>query len=103
MANFSKKVKVKFDPELDKGYFEEDQIASRVEIVTINDDKLDKLVYIPSGDPRNPLTQEEIENKFRNQAADTLNEEDISRAINMHNHFDKLDNITDLTAILSGE
>ena len=101
--NFSKKVKVKFDPELDKRYFEEDQIASRVEIMTVKGDKLEKIVYIPSGDPRNPLTQEEIEDKFRNQAAYTLNEEDVSRAINMLNNFDKLDNITDLMAILAGK
>ena len=101
--NFSKRVKVKFDPELDKGYFEEDQIASRVEIITVKGDKLEKIVYIPSGDPRNPLTQEEIEDKFRNQTAYTLNEEDVSRAINMLNNFDNLDNITDLMAILAGK
>jgi 2-methylcitrate dehydratase PrpD len=100
--NFSKKVKVKLDPELDKGYFEEDQIAARVEITTIKGDKLEKLVNIPSGDPRNPLSNQKIEDKFRNQALYSLEANQVERIIEKIYEFETIEDISTLMSLLAG-
>jgi 2-methylcitrate dehydratase PrpD len=102
IINLARKVKVNIDPELDRLYFENDEVAARVEITTKQNKKLVKFVDIPSGDPRNPVTEEDIEDKFRNQASYVLDNENISRAIEMIHDFDRLDNISDLMAIVTG-
>jgi len=100
--DFARKVKVITDPELDKIYFETDEVSARVEIITQTGETYSKFVNIPKGDPRNPLTKEEVEEKFSIQASDVLNAEDFSRSIKMIHDFEKLDDISELMTILAG-
>lgn len=103
IINLSAKVRVNVDPELDRLYSEGDELSARVEVITKNGDRFTEYVNIPSGDPRNPLTQDEIEDKFRNQASFVLGEEDISRVVEMIADFENLSDISGLMAILAGK
>jgi len=102
IRKLARKVKVTVDPELDRRYFETDEISARVELTTQLDEKFVQFIDIPSGDPRNPITNEDIEDKFRTQASYVLNSERISQAVDMINEFDKLDHIADLMATVAG-
>lgn len=103
IVSLASKVKVNVDPELEKIYVEGNVLSAKVEVITQKGERLCEFVRIPSGDPRNPLTMEEIEDKFRTQASYVLDEEDIFRAMKMISDFEKLDNISELMAILSGK
>jgi 2-methylcitrate dehydratase PrpD len=94
-------VRVEVDPELDKAYFEKDQLSARVEITT-GRGKFQRFVDVPTGDPRNPLTAEEIEAKFRNQAAYVLEEAEIDRVIEKIYDFENLETVSDLMSSLAG-
>jgi 2-methylcitrate dehydratase PrpD len=96
MLNLSRRVRVEVDPALDKAYFEKDQLAARVELRTTNGKRLETMVDIPRGDPRKPLTREEIESKFANQAAYSLTDEQIERVIEL---IDDLENVTDVNSL----
>jgi 2-methylcitrate dehydratase PrpD len=102
VADFARKVSVITDPELDRIYFETDAVTARVELSTYAGQSFTRFVDVPRGDPRNPLTQEEIEEKFRIQASGVVNEEDISRSIAMIREFEKLDDISGLMTLLAG-
>jgi 2-methylcitrate dehydratase PrpD len=102
VLELSKKVRVEVDPELDKAYFDRDQLAARVEIKTRRGGTLETFVDVPTGDPRNPLTVEEIEDKFRNQALYALDEEEVEDAMGMIADFENLDSVSGLMSLLAG-
>jgi 2-methylcitrate dehydratase PrpD len=102
ILDLSKKVRVELDPELDKAYFERDQLSARVEITTKGGATFETYVEIPRGDPRNPLTDREIEDKFRNQALYSLQEEEVEEAIRTIYDFENLDSVSDLMSLLTG-
>jgi len=102
VLELSKKVSVEVDPELDKAYFDRDQLAARVEITTRRGGKFEAFVDVPTGDPRNPLTVEEIEDKFRNQALYALDEEEVEDAMGMIADFENLDSVSGLMSLLAG-
>jgi 2-methylcitrate dehydratase len=93
---------VEVDPELDKAYFDKDQLSARVEIRTKSGERLERFVGVPTGDPRNPLTQQEIEDKFRNQAAYVLQEAEIDAVIDRIYEFDSIEDVSDLMSSLKG-
>jgi 2-methylcitrate dehydratase PrpD len=99
----SRKVRIKVDPELDRAYFDTNQLSARVEIYTQDGRRLETFVDTLRGDPRKPLAYEEIEAKFRNQAEYVLGPQQIDRAIDRILHLEELEDITDLTALLAGE
>jgi 2-methylcitrate dehydratase PrpD len=102
IADLARKVTIIIDPEMDKVYFETDEVSARVEVITQTGETYTKFVDIPKGDPRNPLSKAQIEEKFKTQASFVLNEEDILRSIEMINNFENLDNISELMTILCG-
>jgi len=102
ILNLSKRVKVELDPELDNAYFEENRLSARVEIFAENGERFETFVGIPTGDPRNPLTQQEIEGKFRNQAAYVLEEKEIERVIGKIYDLENIEDISDLMSSLAG-
>jgi 2-methylcitrate dehydratase PrpD len=102
ILNLSKKVRVEIDPDIDKAYFEENRLSSRVEIITEKGEKLEKFVGIPKGDPFKPLPLQEIEEKFRRQASYSLEPDEIERAIEMIDNFENLGNVSDLMSSLAG-
>jgi 2-methylcitrate dehydratase PrpD len=102
ILKFSKKVKVEIDPELDKAYFKEDKISARVVIATKNGRKIEKFVGIPSGDPRNPLSQQEIEDKFTNQALYSLKADVVETIKEKIYEFETIEDISTLMPLLAG-
>ncbi|MBW2059557.1 MAG: MmgE/PrpD family protein [Deltaproteobacteria bacterium] len=98
----SRKVRVEIDPDIDRAYFEKDRIAARVTIVRRDGTGLEKYVEIPRGDPLNPLTMEEVEDKFRDQASYSLEEQEIESAIEKIQNLEDIKDISDLTACLGG-
>jgi 2-methylcitrate dehydratase PrpD len=100
IADFARKVTVITDPEMDKVYFEKDEVSARVEVITQTGETYTQFVDIPKGDPRNPLTKAQVEDKFKTQASYVLNEEDILKSIEMIYNFENLDNISELMTIL---
>jgi len=102
ISRFSKKIKVAVDPELDKDYFENDIISARVNITTSDGGNFEKLVTIPSGDPRNELSIGEIETKFRSQASFVLNDSQISQVMQLVDDFENLEEVTQLMNTLEG-
>jgi len=103
IIDLAAKVRVTVDPELDRVYVENGELTARVEVITQTGKRLVEQVEIPRGDPRNPLTLEEVEDKFRNQASYVLDDEKIDQAVKMISDFDSLENIDVLMAILSGK
>jgi 2-methylcitrate dehydratase len=102
ILNLSKKVKVEMDPVIDKAYFEEDKLSARVEITTEKGERLERFVGIPKGDPLNPLTRQEVEDKFRDQASYSLKDGEIEGVIQKIYDFEKLDDVSDLMSHLAG-
>ncbi|MFC1964421.1 MmgE/PrpD family protein [Chloroflexota bacterium] len=49
------------------------------------------------GDPQKPMTQEEIEAKFRSMARRVVNDKQVARTIDLVNHLEELNNIKELS------
>jgi 2-methylcitrate dehydratase PrpD len=98
----SRKVRVEVDPGLDRAYFDRDQLSARVEIRTQDGRRLETFVDTLRGDPRKPLTYEEVKDKFRNQAEYVLEPQEIERVIDVIQHLEAVEDISDLTASLAG-
>jgi len=93
----SKRVKVHGDDELNRVYPE--KTSSRVEIALQGGRKLTKQVDIPKGDPRDPMTLDDLEKKVRRFAGErdqTRLEEGIERISDLENIRD----IRELTEII---
>jgi 2-methylcitrate dehydratase len=93
---------VEIDPDIDKAYFKEDKISARVVIATKNGRKIEKFVGIPSGDPRNPLSQQEIEDKFTNQALYSLKADVVETIKEKIYEFEAIEDISTLMPLLAG-
>ena len=63
MLEFQKKITVKKDDDLEKKYPE--FTATKVEIILNDGKRSEKTINIPKGDPRDPLGENEIINKFK--------------------------------------
>jgi 2-methylcitrate dehydratase PrpD len=98
----SSKVRVNLDPELERVYLEEGEQTARVEVITGQGDRWSEFVRIPSGDPRNPLSPEAVEDKFREQASFALGRDAVDQAVEMIAGFEKLSNVNELMAFLGG-
>ena len=97
------KVRVNVDPELDSIYVNKGEQTALVEVITRSGERYREHVKTPSGDPRNPLTPEEIKDKFITQASYVLDPDSVSRAAGMIAEFEKLDNIDQLMVLLAGQ
>jgi 2-methylcitrate dehydratase PrpD len=102
IKDLAAKLRVQVDPELDRKYVEEDELSARVEIITQGGGSLVDYVEIPTGDPRNPLSAQAVEDKFFNQASYVLDKEKSRKAAGMIYEFDKLANIGELMGLLAG-
>ena len=101
VQDLSDKVRVLVDPELDRGYYEKGQMSAGARIVT-NWGEFEVYQEVPRGDPRNPLTLEEVEAKFVDQARLVLSENQVEEVIKLIGHMEDLDEITELMAVLAG-
>lgn len=95
------KVKVKEDPKLTKIYPE--KTATRVEIITYNGKKYSCEVNIPKGDPRRPLTNEEIINKFKKLTVNVVGKEKAEMITSYVAKLESLGNIRELIDLMKLE
>ena len=99
ILELSKRVRVEIDPDIDKAYWERGDLSSRVEIVTKDGKKVEQFVAIPSGDPKNALSMDQIHDKFRNQAAYCLGEQKIEHVIQKIGDLENLSDINELMGL----
>lgn len=58
-------------------------------------------VDLPKGEPENPLTQKELEEKFMILTENTLKRDDIEKALNMINSIEELRDIRGLLKLFA--
>jgi 2-methylcitrate dehydratase len=85
------KVSLEADPSLDRF-----GRAGITEIRLKDGRSYTKRVEYPKGDPLNPMTDEELDDKFRNMAEKFMTEGQIKKAIETIYEMDKLDDIHEL-------
>ncbi len=90
-----RKTKVNVDPELDKLY--PSAIPNRVTVKFRNGKELTARVDHPKGHPRNPMTDEEVEDKFRRLINGLLTPSQVNTVINLVRN---LENLKDIKQIL---
>jgi len=93
VREFMKKVKVIPDSDLDKEYPK--AWATIVEIKT-KKETFSERVDLPKGGPKNPLTHQELEEKFVVLAEKVIKKDTIKKAIKMINSVEELKDISDL-------
>jgi 2-methylcitrate dehydratase len=88
------KVEVVADPEIEKLFPELQRVI--VTVKTTDGTEHTKQIDYPKGDPRNPLTDQEIEEKFDALAESVLSGKSMQRVKEMVWNLDKLETITEL-------
>jgi len=97
ILELSKRVKVSVDPELAMAY--PGVTPSRVEIRLKSGQTLMKQVDIPKGDPRDPMTAEDVAHKLR-RFAPRKKEETLDRIVVLSLELEKVGDIKELTSII---
>ncbi len=92
MAALSKKVKTRVDPALK-------DTEARVTIATKDGKKYSAFIDKPKGDPRNPPTDSELENKFRSLALPFLPQKKIDALMEMIWKLEKVKNLGQLVRL----
>jgi 2-methylcitrate dehydratase PrpD len=98
LAELQKRTEVVLDAELDA--LAPACIPARVEVVTGDGHAYSKEVRSPRGMPADPLTAEELHDKFRSLAGGVLQPSAISETIEMVDDLEQLSSISQLTAVL---
>jgi 2-methylcitrate dehydratase len=92
------KVKVVADPAVEKLFPALQRVI--VKITTCDGRSFEKQLDYPKGDPRNPLTDEEIEEKFDALAEGVISKEQQRRVKDVVWHLEKLASVSKLMALL---
>jgi 2-methylcitrate dehydratase PrpD len=104
VTRLAKKVEVRMDPALDKLYPEPPEgkgfRTAIVEVRLKDRSRISERVDYPKGDPANPVSWEEVKDKFRTQAQRVLNKRQIDDAIGLIEHVEDVDEIGSITAPL---
>ncbi|WP_102026607.1 MmgE/PrpD family protein [Salirhabdus sp. Marseille-P4669] len=88
-----KKVKVEVDPEMDKAYPE--KWGAKVEVKLTNGEVITKQADFPKGDPENPVTQNDLVEKFMELVSDIPQSKRQSLATNLLS-IEKLESVDEL-------
>ena len=101
VLDMTNKVKVILSPEFDAWYDKNRGLLGEVEILATDGKSYRKRVDRPKGDPKNPLTRDELLTKFKDLAAYVnLEHDNITRIIEIIDRLENLEDITELTALL---
>ncbi|HUK12802.1 MAG TPA: MmgE/PrpD family protein [Thermoanaerobaculaceae bacterium] len=95
------KVKVVADPEIEKLFPALQRVV--VAITTSDGRRFEKQLDYPKGDPRNPLSDEEIEEKFAALAEGVIGPERQRRIRDAVWNLEKLGSVTELMALMKAE
>ena len=96
-----RKVKVVADPEIEKAFPALQRVIVRVR--TADGRELTKQIDYPKGDPRNPLTDGEIEAKFHSLAEPVLSRTRRQLVTDLVWDLDKLESVTELMEALKSD
>jgi len=96
-----KKVEVVADPEIEKVFPALQRVI--VNITTIDGRKLSKQLDYPKGDPRNPLSDAEIEEKFRALAEGVLSAKAQNKLIEAIWNLEKCGSVAKLMALMKAD
>lgn len=97
ILELSQKVKVNVDPELAMAY--PGMTSSRVEIKLKSGQTLAKQVDIPKGDPRDPMTSEDVAGKVK-RFASQKDEKALDEVIRLSLELEEVGDIKELTSII---
>ncbi|MEM3484389.1 MAG: MmgE/PrpD family protein [Candidatus Bathyarchaeia archaeon] len=75
-------------------------LATEVKIKLVSGIEYSKMVNTPKGDPRNPLSWDEVVDKFRNCTREILARGEMERAIEIVSHLEKVNTVSDLMQLL---
>jgi 2-methylcitrate dehydratase len=92
------KVEVIADPEIEKVFPELQRVAVRIE--TTDGEAFETSIDYPKGDPRNPLTDAEIESKFDALAEPIMSSDGREKVKELVWNLENLSTITELMASL---
>jgi len=96
-----KKVEVVADPEIEKVFPALQRVI--VNITTTDGRKFSKQLDYPKGDPRNPLSDAEIEEKFRALADGVLSKNAQDKLIGAIWNLEKCASVTKLMALMTSD
>jgi len=97
IVELAKKVKVSIDPELNKVY--PDKTSSRVELTLAGGRKAARQTDIPKGDPRNPMTADDIAEKLK-RFSSGLDADGARRITDLVLDLENIKSISDLTSLI---
>jgi 2-methylcitrate dehydratase len=97
ILELSQRVKVNIDPELAMAY--PGMTSSRVEIKLKSGQTLAKQVDIPKGDPRDPMTSEDVAGKVK-RFASQKDEKALDEVIRLSLELEEVGDIKELTSII---
>lgn len=100
LLRMARKVKPVIDPRLDQKEWY-DKRPANVEITTVDGQKHLKTVPFPKGDPRDPLTLAQLEEKFTALASPVLGHEKTSEILRIVNKLEKTKDIKELGDVLA--
>ena len=99
VLNLMARIKVTTDPELAKLY--PSARPADLEIRTKKGERLKARVDHPKGNPCNPMTDEEVQAKFKKLASKLMEEDQICHIIETVNNIEKVDDIGELMDLLA--
>ncbi len=94
------KVRQENDPEAEELEIRESRYKCRVKVVFMDGTVKEAVIYDVKGAPGNPMTEEELKNKFRANTRDILSQSRLNRIIDTVMNLEKLKKISLLTDLL---
>lgn len=98
ILKFARKVKITVDPEIVPLWPE--HVSGKVTIKLKDGEEYSETVIDPKGDPRNPISSEELREKFRSLGSAVLQEYQTSEIIKKVDQLESVTNISELTSAL---
>ena len=99
LIRFIRKIKVVEDPKYTSDYLS--SFGNRLEINLYDGKKLVKEVMHPFGHPKNPMSDEDIFNKWRRLSEPHLSKDKIDKQIERIMQLEKLQNLGDLLPVVN--
>lgn len=96
VLSFLKKISVKEDKEFTRLY--PAKIANRVKIALTDGSIISREVYVPKGHPGNPMTTQEIEQKFKHLTKNFLKDSQIEKIFEFVWNIEEKENVSQLFA-----
>ncbi len=98
VVDLMSRIKISSDPELEKLY--PPARPADIEVLTQKGERFRARVDYPKGDPHNPMTDDEVQAKFRKLASKLMGEHQILRIIETVYNIEKVDDIGELMELL---